>query len=149
MNKFINIINLCLSVCFFCMCGTKGNQAESKIINPDVVNPTAEGYSIIFYKLDDFAKIYINNSVVYNTSDVGMAPKEEILLDLNPFLLTTNSELKVELYNAECPRGCNLNRWEIIYELFNDGESVEFVSENSGGDTDDLGLKLTQSYRLN
>lgn len=113
------------------------------------LDPVADGYSIIFYKLDDYARVYVNNKLIVDTGEkFGMAPKKEVLFDLTPYLQSGPQDLKVELYNGQCV-DCNLNRWAIFYEVFEGEESLEFVSEDSNDKNDDLGLKVTNTHRIN
>ncbi|MEP2275580.1 MAG: hypothetical protein ABJH98_09000 [Reichenbachiella sp.] len=112
------------------------------------LEPIADGYSIIFYKLDDFARVYLNDEMIVDTAEkFGMAPKNEVLVDLTPYLKSGIQNLKVELYNGQCV-DCNLNRWAIFYEVFVGDESLEFVSEDSNDKNDDLGLKVTNTHQI-
>ena len=147
MNKIKYFLLYILLAFLFVECGSTGSK-KSFGIQEGQVDPLEKGVCIIFYKLDDYARIYINNDLVYDTSEtVGLAPKNELLVDLNPFLSTGQQDIKVELYNGQCT-DCNSNRWVFIYELYQDSESLEFVSEDSNDKSDTIGLKLTQSHSI-
>ncbi|UXX79552.1 hypothetical protein N7E81_00305 [Reichenbachiella carrageenanivorans] len=149
-----NLIQLMIIgiMCVMTSCGSNQSETKKKAISVDteveIVQPVREGYSIVFYKLDDFARIYIDDSLVYDTSEVyGMNPNKDILVDLNPLLHADLSTLKVEAHNAACT-DCNSNKWQIIYEIFQDGESIDYVSNDSNGEAADLGLKATLLHPL-
>lgn len=128
-------------------CGSSGSKNGFKGTYQEGKDPIEEGYCLVFYKLDDFAKIYIDGKLIVDTSEsVEMGSKEEVLVDLNNYLSEGKHQLKVELHNGICT-DCNANRWAIFYELFNDGESVEFVSEDTDKHSDQ-GLKLSHSFEL-
>lgn len=113
-----------------------------------IVSPVDQGYCLIFYKLDDFAKVYLDDSLIYDTQLVfGLAPKHDVMLDLNGALTTGDHVLKVEAHNAACT-DCNSNKWQIIYEIFQDGESIDYVSNDSKGQAADLGLKATSQHAI-
>lgn len=150
MKKF-KILNTALTLVFAALLLTGCSwSSKSKEFgqNEFQLDPVADGYSIIFYKLDDFAKVYINNKMIVDTGEkFGMAPKNEVLVDLTPYLESGIQQLKVELYNAQCV-DCNLNRWAVFYEVFEGEESLEFVSEDSNDKNDDLGLKVTNTHQI-
>ena len=129
-------------------CGSSGSKSGFKGKQVDGKDPIAEGYCLVFYKLDDFAKIYVDNKLVLDTSDdYGMAPSEEVLVNLNPFLTSGTHQLTVELYNGKCA-DCYRNNWSLFYELFNDAESLEFVAEDSNNISSGEGMKVTNTFKL-
>lgn len=150
--KYISILvygSLFLSIM---SCGSSGSQTNTEATpgtnnETPAVMPTAEGLSIIFYKLDDFAKIYAGDSLILDTSEkYGMNPDHDVLVSLGDVLLN-GRQLFVEVHNAGCT-DCNSNKWQIIYEIFKDGESVDYVSEDSNGQPADLGLMTTLEHEL-
>lgn len=132
-------------------CGS-GSQTASEVEDRTVeevpvVMPVDKGVSLIFYKLDDFAKIYVGDSLVLDTSEkYGMNPDHDVLLNLDEILID-GRQLIIEAHNSGCT-DCNSNKWEIIYEIFMNGESIDYVSEDSNGQPSELGLMIKIKHEL-
>ncbi|UXP30909.1 hypothetical protein N6H18_11160 [Reichenbachiella agarivorans] len=109
--------------------------------------PLAQGYSIIFFNLDNYALVYVDGEMVFDTRTSTTQTNHEVLLNLNMYIKNNKQELKVEGYNDKCEM-CAENRWEIVYELYKNGESVDYVNKDSNDKHDTPGLKFTQFHKL-
>lgn len=113
----------------------------------DKLQPKDEGYCIIFYKIDDYALVYVDNKEIFDSREVGYTTNNDLLLDLDKYIVRPGShEIKIEGYNAECS-GCNNNRWGVTYEIFKDGEGLDYRSEDSDEHAE-VGLMMTNIHSL-
>lgn len=124
---------------------------SSKLNNnkKDYVQPAEKGYSIIFYHLDNYVLIYNNDVLVVDTRK--LVPDTEttvdLLIDFNNLLKNVNrDQIRIEGYNSACDY-CRENRWKIVYEIFEDGESVDYVIKETL-QHDSPGLKFTETFNF-
>ncbi len=110
-------------------------------------DPTEEGYSLIFFTLDNYALVYVDDSLIFDTRKVKADVKDEILVDLNPYISRSDAEIKVEGYNTEC-NSCQVNNYEFVYEIYRDGEGIEYISEYSNHKHQPVGLRMTKLHPL-
>lgn len=110
-------------------------------------DPLDEGYSIIFFTIDNYALIYVNDKLAVDTRDLNAEQNDEVLIDLNPYISSSNSTIKIEGYNTEC-NSCQVNNYEFVYELYRDGEGLEYVSEYSNHKHQPVGLRFTREHKL-
>lgn len=55
---------------------------------------------------------------------------EEVEFDLNPYIKNTEDPIvEVKLINAICNTCEITNGWKVEFEVFQDGESVDYISE--------------------
>lgn len=109
--------------------------------------PVKKGYSMIFYRLDNYALVYVNDKLIFDTQKKDAKHEGDLLIDLNEYISSNNDQIKVEGYNAEC-EGCQNNNYEFVYEIFKDGEGIEYVSEYSNNKHSALGLSMTKHHSL-
>lgn len=109
------------------------------------VSAAEKGYSIVFYNLDNYAKIYIDDELVINTQELTTKTDTEVLVDLSEHINKNSKIIKVEGYNDDC-NSCSFNPFEVIYEIFKDGEGIEYVSEDSNRKHAKDGLQTTQYH---
>ena len=121
-------------------------QAKKKDIG-NAKDPVEEGYSLIFFTLDNYALVFVDDSLAFDTREVKAGTKDEVLVDLNPFITGNDSVVKVEGYNTEC-NSCQVNNYEFVYEIYRDGEGIEYVSEYSNHKHQPTGLRLTRTHYL-
>ena len=141
--KLSQVILVACTLGIFISCAPKQKskfQGESK-------TPMENGYSMIFFTLDNYALVYVDDSLAFDTRDENVSGKDEILYDLNPFVSLPNSVLKIEGYNTEC-NSCQVNNYEFVYEIYRDGEGIEYVSEYSNHKHQPVGLRLTREHYL-
>ncbi|MCV9386832.1 hypothetical protein [Reichenbachiella ulvae] len=126
---------------------------SSCVPNPNKLNkdkeettqePLSKGYSMIFFRIDDYVMVYADDKLIYDSKKHGQT--KDILLDLNPYY-KKGVEIKMEGFNADCG-GCENNNYEYVYEIYKDGEGIEYVSEYSNHIHQSIGLKITKTHIL-
>lgn len=95
--------------------------------------------SILFFSIDDWAEVYVDGKMVYKKIASSGHLEEAVEFDLNPFIQDkTDPIVEIRLINALC-NTCNAgNGWIIEFEVFQNGESVDYIIEEGdslGGDT--------------
>lgn len=125
-------------------CGGKRNKSN---LEESLVLPTEEGYSIIFFHLDNYALLYLDDSLIVDTRDRSKEIEEDILINLQQYLTRPKHQLKIEGYNASCG-WCSVNAWDIGYEFYLDGDEINYESLNSNREHEEPGLKFTKEYTL-
>ena len=142
--KYLKIIGIVLLVVFLAACS--GKQEKSKLDTVTLL-PTEKGYSIIFFNLDNYALLYLDDELIVDTREKTMEIREDILIDLEQYLTKNRHHLKIEGYNAACDQ-CSVNAWDIGYELYLDGEEIDFQSKSSNRTHKEPGKKFTEVYVL-
>ena len=104
--------------------------------SPSMSQP--ERNSILFFTIDNWAEVYVNGKMVFKQDTEAGQLKEEVEFDLNPFINKLNDPLvEVKLINATCETCEGGNGWTIEFEVFQNGESVDYIIEEGdslGGD---------------
>lgn len=96
---------------------------------------TAEKNAIVFFKIDNQAQILVNGEVVYDSGFIDEDPELNIEVDLNDFLVGDENNVVIRLLNGKCPY-CLSNPWAINFEIYIDGESVDYIYESGEGKTE-------------
>ncbi len=90
------------------------------------------GYFILFTKIDNQAKVYVNDSLVYESEVVDGNPDLNVKVTLDKYLKKGLNNLKIELYNGSAFNQVMTDtNWEIRYEIFNGKESVDYMHQTS------------------
>ncbi|MDW3210413.1 MAG: hypothetical protein R8N23_11125 [Reichenbachiella sp.] len=94
--------------------------------------------AILFHSIDDWVEVFVNGELVFKqASDRGQL-KQDINFDLNPFINNlVDPIVEIKLVNAMCSTCDTSNGWTIEFEVFQDGESVDYIIEEGdsmGGD---------------
>ena len=94
--------------------------------------------SILFYNIDDWAEVYINGKMVFKqVADAGHLANE-VEFDLNPHIKNLKDPLvEIRLINGLCETCESGNGRTIEFEVFQNGESVDYIIEEGdsmGGD---------------
>ncbi|MBU2912398.1 MULTISPECIES: hypothetical protein [Reichenbachiella] len=108
----------------------------------DAPLPSDDGYSIIFYEINNYALIYVNDELYFDTRKNPETEKEPTMVKLP----SNTIKLRLDIYNAECIT-CTKNSWEVVYELYKDGIALEYVTESSDGKHTEVGI--VNSHTLN
>ena len=90
-------------------------------------NDTAKN-AIVFNVIDNQALIYVNDELIF---DSGVMAKFDLQLDvdLNKYLSKKNNVVKIVLNNELCD-DCMSNPWSISYEIYENGEMVDYIYES-------------------
>lgn len=106
-----------------------------------------KGHHITFYKIDNRVKVYVNDTVVYNSKVYDGNPDLKLDVDIEKHLKIGFNRLRVELYNGYEENDFKADRnWEIRYEIFNDEESVDYMHELSKDGAE--GLAFTYNHEI-
>lgn len=128
-----------LSLTLFCFFGLAQPKEEA----PD------DSYAILFTKIDNKALVYVNGKLVYDSGPIDGNPELNEKFDLSKYLQAGDNEIKVQLYNgSELSEYRNDNFWEIRYEIFESGESIDFGYETSKSGSEGLVYEMVHSVYL-
>ncbi len=109
--------------------------------------PTPPEYFILFSKIDNRAKVYVGDSLIYDSKIIDGTPKLALKVNLNPYLKKGTNKVKIELFNGS---GIGFfehdQHWEIYYEIFEDDHPIDFMSEKSNNGKE--GLVFTMNHEL-
>ena len=136
-SPFIRILVVMLII----GCNSTSKKSDNKKF--EIAEPSAQGYSIIFHYLDDFAHLYVDDSLVFKTDDYYVRDEGELVVDMDSFLTEDSKKIRVELINME-----GINPWSISCELFLDGIAVDSYSANSNGGEATAGLADSYEFIL-
>lgn len=100
--------------------------------------------SFVFYKIDNQAQIFINDELAWDSGVIEGAPDLNMEVDINPFLTDGSNTVTVKLLNTRCDQ-CLSNHWAIQYDVYDNGEYMDFVYEN-GDDKAEVVEVFSQSY---
>lgn len=104
-------------------------------------------YFIKFSKIDNQAKVYVDDSLVITTKLYDENPDLDVRYDLNKFLKKGKNNVRVELLNGSGDWFFEFDSdWEIFYEIFKNNDPIDFMSEDSseGG----LGLVFSFTHEI-
>jgi len=99
----------------------------------------ADNHSISFYKIDNRVKVYVAEKLAYDSNLIDGNPDLATEINIERHLKKGLNSIKVELYN-----GSDMNdfiadtSWEIRYEIFNNGESIDYMHQVSKKGTEGL-----------
>ena len=90
------------------------------------------GYFILFSKIDNQAKVYVNDSLVFESEIVDGSPDLDVKVKLDKYLKKGLNTLKIELYNGSAFNQIMTDtNWEIRYEIFKGKESIDYMHQAS------------------
>lgn len=99
----------------------------------------APKHSINFYKIDNRVKVYVGEKLAYDSGSIDGNPELNTEVVIEQYLEKGLNFIKIELYN-----GSEMNdfiadtNWEIRYEIFNNGESIDYLHQLSKKGTEGL-----------
>lgn len=98
-------------------------------VEPEVINQKELCY-LKFYNIDNRAIIYIDDKQVHDTGAIEWRQKSERTVILSDKLESGSHEIKVELINGVGVEADEFDvHWDIYYEIFLNGEAIDYVSE--------------------
>lgn len=101
-------------------------------------------YFIIFSKIDNQVKVYVQDSLVFQSELVDGNPKMELKVNLNNYLKKGINDVRVELYNGSGEGFIESDtHWEIYYEIFKDDDPIDYMSEKSENGKEGLVFSMT------
>lgn len=104
-------------------------------------------YKFLFEKIDNKAQIFIGDSLVYSSDTIELNPDlaiEVYIFDYDK----RDGDLIVKVFNGGRADVAVLEdtHWEVRYELFKEGQSIDYVWEMSRDLEEKLGLVYEKSY---
>lgn len=143
--KSIFTLVVCAALAVGCS-SSSGNTGSNETENPgsEVVAEDVPKYQLVFRQIDNRAKAYVNDSLIYDSQN--MAGAIELEIDLSEMVSEGNAKLTVELYNGKEPYNQLDSYWEIVYDIFIDGELIEFVRES--GNDGQVGKVFSETHYL-
>ncbi|UXX77804.1 hypothetical protein N7E81_10520 [Reichenbachiella carrageenanivorans] len=107
---------------------------------------TLKRNSLLFFDLDDWVEIYVDGKKVGRKAAHYGQLHEEFEFDLNPYLIEGKDQIvEVKLFNSYCP-SCDGNEWRLGFEVFQDGESVDYVYEEGNEKADRPKMTFSIKY---
>lgn len=119
-----------LAVSVLVACGGNSKQREKdayKKEQAEAVKGLNNG--LFFRRIDNIVRVFVNDKMVFESEDFGGRENVKITFDLDPFISSDNDVLRLELHNGECG-DCDTNWQILLYELFKNGEMVDYYHEN-------------------
>ncbi|MEP0369357.1 MAG: hypothetical protein ABJN36_02360 [Cyclobacteriaceae bacterium] len=106
--------------------------------------PLENSYRINFKKIDNRAKVYVADSLVYDSETIDGNPGLDIMVNLTPHLIEGKNQIKVELYNGSGEGFESFDeKWEIFYEILENDFPIDFLTEKSSNGKEGLVLSMT------
>jgi len=99
--------------------------------------------TIFFYEIDDMAKISVNGKKVYQSENLGHLGEVKIEVDISKYIITGDEKITIELVNVKCADCTGSNPWGINFEIFEDGEEMDYQYGKGEGQEN---LKAVFSY---
>lgn len=102
--------------------------------------------SILFFDYDDWAEVYVDGQKVARISAKYQQQEEEIEVDLNPYLKNGDGhEVEIRVYNSSC-KTCDRNEWKVGFEVYQEGEAVDYIYELGDEKSDQVEMKYAIVY---
>ena len=132
----------------FILCGCSTSVKKEAKEKLDVANLEKSDYLINFKKIDNYAEVYIEDSLIYTSPLVHGNPEVDYLFDFSTFIKDESETLTIKLFNGEAPFHYQEDpHWEVRYYLIINGEIVDFIHEV--GNDNSLGKVFEYTYIVN
>ena len=129
-----------------CSCNTTLKKKERPELGEKELNSSE--YLLNFKRIDNLAKVYIQDSLIYSSPIVHGNPEIDYMIDFSEFIVDGSETLKIQLFNGKAPFDYQEDpHWEIRYYLIIKGEIVDFTHEI--GDDNALGKVFEYTYTIN
>lgn len=104
-------------------------------------------YYILFTKIDNQAKVWVNGELKYNSGVIEGNPSNlGFKVDLSNYLSAEQNKIEIQLYNGSEDKTRSDEHWEIYYEIFENNKPIEFIHEYSNNRK--LGLVYSNSHEI-
>lgn len=106
----------------------------------DYSSENLDKYRIHFYKIDNLAKVYVNDNLSYVSRYMDKNPELNLYVGLSESLEPGKNTIRVELYNGLQEEIQSLKKeemesmdekWEVYYEVFKENEPIDFIHEKA------------------
>ncbi len=127
---------------FLLGCGNSGSSGndDKKVLDQETTETppeqTTTEFGISFNKINNKAKIFVDDSLIYESETIHTGYEVDYFIDISPYISIGAEIIKVELYNGVEPYNEQTDRkWEIMFDVVLDGEVVDFVNESKRDNT--------------
>ncbi|MEP2026666.1 MAG: hypothetical protein ABJH98_09025 [Reichenbachiella sp.] len=107
--------------------------------NQLIIAQTKLRNSILFYAIDDRIEVYVDGELVFEKLASAGNLVNEVEFDLNPHVSDKIDPIvEIRLINSTCTTCESGNGWLVEFEIFQEGNSVDYIIEEGdslGGDT--------------
>lgn len=107
--------------------------------------PPKNGF--VFLSIDNKVEVYVNDSLAWESELIFENPKLYIPVELTPFLNEGINVIKIRLWNEGCD-GCHHNYWYIRYELYEDGDVVDYIYDDANRVFQNEGWKFEKTHEI-
>ena len=143
-NSFLYIV---LILVFFCCSSPKRSLETDQDASPSsAIGSDTSEYAILVTILDNSLKLWVDDSLVYESKAMSGNLKEDLLVDFSPYIKTRTETVRLELFNGYEPYDQMDKHWEIRYDLIIQKELADFVHESSRNG--ELGKVFEMSYKI-
>lgn len=117
------------------------------LISASIINPSENKYFIQFHKIDNQAKIYVQDSLIFESELIDGNPTLNLKVQLDKYLKKGDNRIRVELYNGSGDGFFEFDEhWEIYYEIFENDIPIDYLNEKSSNGKN--GLVLTMNHEI-
>ena len=102
---------------------------------------------IVFYAIDNEVLVSLNDRELFMNKRILTQDDDRVVIDLKSQLQTGRNTIKIQL--RDTPSECLHNRWEIIYDIYQDAEIVDYWRENGDEDaTCEEAVKVEKTHYI-
>lgn len=131
-------------------CGSPSKENDKKQAEETTEEAPTQttGYFLAISKVDNAVKVFVNDSLIFDSGTIHESPEVDFELNLTPLIVDGSETVKIELWNGVEPYHEQADPlWELRYDLIKDGEIIDFIHEF--GDDNAIGLVYENSYIIN
>lgn len=108
---------------------------------------TNDEYYILFTKVDNRVEVYADEVLIFNSGFIDGNPDLDLKVNFNPSDYK-GKEIVIKLINGVENAEYQVDpRWEIMFEIFKNGEPVEYQHEYASNNQ--TGIVFEKSYKVN
>lgn len=112
------------------------------LFNTTTQNPQNK---IVFYNIDDFVTLEINDLIIYQNKSNENAPDIYKEINLDPHLKEGINKVIIRLRNQPCD-DCPYNPWSLGFEIHKKGDYFDEYFKESNGEDETDGEKIVWTY---
>ncbi len=105
-------------------------------------------FGIVFHEIDNEAQVFVNGTLVWQTSELLRADMDKVVVDLSPNLRRGQNTVDIKLLDHP-GTSCLNNEWKVNYDLYSEGEIFDYWSQDSKYEMDCTeGVKVDKTHTL-
>lgn len=111
--------------------------------------PQKTDYAILFSKIDNQAKVYIEDSLIFESKVYEGNPELKLRFSLTDYLKPGFNTLRVELFNGSETATLKPDKgWQIYYEIFENEFPIDYVAEKDDNGKQGLVFSMTHEIEV-